>query len=281
MFSMTGFSSLNYSSSFGDFTLDIKSYNTRYLDIFVYLPNDFRFLEESIRSEIAKNIKRGKVEFSLHYKKNLTKQTLNKEAINEFKNLANLVKKNGIKIDYRLADLEKFGLFSSLNNKEFRLTFANILQDVIKDFVAFRAKEGQSLKKDLQKQADILKNSLVLLKDLAVESDSKTKQVLQAKFSEVVGSDLSTTRIMEEIAVYLAKTNINEELVRLESHISLLNSYLLSSECTGKKLDFLAQELNREINTIGSKTTLLSIQNEVLKLKEVIENIREQSRNVE
>lgn len=278
---MTGFSSLNYSSSFGDFTLDIKSYNTRYLDIFVYLPNDFRFLEESIRSEIAKNIKRGKVEFSLHYKKNLTKQTLNKEAINEFKNLANLVKKNGIKIDYRLADLEKFGLFSSLNNKEFRLTFANILQDVIKDFVAFRAKEGQSLKKDLQKQADILKNSLVLLKDLAVESDTKTKQVLQAKFSEVVGSDLSTTRIMEEIAVYLAKTNINEELVRLESHISLLNSYLLSSECTGKKLDFLAQELNREINTIGSKTTLLSIQNEVLKLKEVIENIREQSRNVE
>ena len=161
----------------------------------------------------------------------------------------------------------------------------NILLPIFEEtFIKYdktRLDEGSALKKDILSNLDRIYSSLKTIKKYAPKMEEIFCQNIKEKFTELLGSEINEQRIMQEVAVMLVKYTINEEIVRLEAHCNSLSHELKKNEPIGKKLDFICQEINREINTIGSKNQMIEMAQSIIEVKDALENIREQSRNVE
>ncbi len=288
--SMTGYGKANLNEQEREYQIEIKTVNHRYLDISVKMPKQISYLEENIKKEISKYIKRGKVDVyvtfnnsSMEGKSIKINTQLAKAYISELKKLAEEEK---ILADIQVNDIAKYpDVLTVEYNQEDEIIKEEITKTVqvaIENLLIMREKEGEKLADDLGKRLFIIeekvkeldKHSTGLIEEYVVKLEERLKQLLS-------NQELDQNRLAQEVVIYADKCSIQEETTRLNSHISQFRDLLKSNESVGKKLDFIIQEMNRETNTIGSKSNNLDITNGVIDMKTEIENLREQVQNIE
>ena len=292
MKSMTGYACRESLNGNITISVEIKGYNSRFLDLSVYLPSWLSSLEPKIREYISARFVRGKVDVGIRAREANAPVTVsvNENAARAYmqaiRNLAKTLKlreKPGLKT---ILDLE--GVLETETNRDAGKYWALIEPVLIAasdQFEAERVREGKHTKDDILSHISVLEEAVKTVSAHVPELEATIKENLRARFEELLGDRIDENRILAETAVLLMKYTISEELSRLSSH---LTEFRLETErnpsagtSPGKKLDFLSQEMNREINTIGSKTPVLEVSRAVVEMKNALENIREQLRNVE
>lgn len=288
MNSMTGFGFSEYADEDYNITVEIKSYNNRFLDINIVMPSFLSQLEERIRQEISGRVRRGRVELYVKVKYFnedmeivIDKKSLQAHvrALQELKSLA------GLRDELHLTHLLRVeGLLKTsrtYDHEKYWRTLKPVLGKALDTLVQSRETEGKKLKQDITHMIKSIHGEVKKIKTLIPDIEKKINDYVKQRFHELLGKEVDDTRILAEIAVLLIKFDINEEVVRMQTHIDNFISSIREQELLGKKLDFICQELNREVNTISAKSLLINMNNSAIIIKELIERIREQLRNVE
>lgn len=290
MKSMTGFGRANYENEGRTYNVEIKSVNHRYCDVSVKMPRCISYLEEKVKKEITNSISRGKIDVYITFENNSAKGKnikINKELakiyIDELKELAS---QNDINSNIPVTEISKFPDVLVIENVEEEDIIWNelevVLKEALENFIVMRTQEGNKIKEDLEKRIEkieekvskISEYSTGLVEEYVVKLETRVKEILK---TDVVDHE----RLNQEIVIYADKCSIEEELTRLNSHIIQFGNFINMENPIGKKIDFLIQEMNRETNTIGSKSGSLEITNMVIEIKTEIEDIREQIQNIE
>ena len=269
-------------------SVEIKSYNSRFLDLSIHLPSWLSTLESAIREYMSVRFTRGKMEVNIRVKEHNAGITvsINENAAAIYKNaIEELSKTLGLREEPDLKMI--LGLEGVLetevnrdSEKYWRL-IEPVLAAAADQAEAERLREGKHTEEDILSHIVLLEESVRIISVYAPELETSIKENLRVRFAELLGDKIDENRILAETAVLLMKYTISEELSRLSSHLSEFRLEIGRNPSPGKKLDFLCQEINREINTIGSKTPMLEVSRAVVEMKNALENIREQLRNVE
>ena len=288
MKSMTGYAYKECSVNTTTVSVEIKSYNNRFLEVSIHLPVWLTALESDIRKFINTRFIRGKVEVAIKVKEEdqYLNVTVNEKAACEYnKALRALAKALDIKEEPQLSMFLGLEGVLETDTKRDAEKYLKIITPVLDGAVgqadAERIREGEKTKEDILSHVSILEENLLVAGNHAPLIEASIKENLKARFTELLGDRIDENRILAETAVQLVKCSISEELSRLSEHLSEFRLETERNPAPGKKLDFLSQEINREINTIGSKTPLLEVSRAVVDMKNALENIREQLRNVE
>ena len=291
--SMTGFGRGEYSDEKRLITVEIKSVNHRYSEVYVRIPRRYGFAEEPIKNKVKETIKRGKIDVSVNAE-SLTEDDLavklNVPAAKQyFNNLREIQKGFDVQGEITLEMLSSMPdvlkSVPDVDDEEEVLDAINkALEEAISNFDSMRKNEGAKLAEDILMRGKIIEGYVEEVEKVAPQLAKIYAQRLRERVDEITDKnvEISEDRIAVETAIFADKSNITEEIVRLKSHIKQLGE-ILSAKAgpVGKKLDFLVQEFNRETNTIGSKANDLQITNTMLEMKSEIEKIREQIQNVE
>lgn len=288
--SMTGFGRGKYEKDGRNYSIDIKSVNHKYSDIGIRMPRILNPFEDKIRKKMAESISRGKIDVFVNFENysNIGNTIhFNLELAKEYvKGLEELAKETGVEYNMDVMALAKMPEILKIEEDESEEILGKelmlALDEALKNFVQMREVEGQKLIQDMEKRMawieekvnEIEKYSGTLVKEYMQKLESRVKELMDAKV-------VDENRLAQEIVIFSDKSSIEEELTRLKSHIMQFRNFLKENSPIGKKFDFLIQEMNREINTIGSKANCLEITNRVIEVKTEIENIREQVQNIE
>ncbi len=289
--SMTGFGRGEIKGLGYSFSLEMKSVNHRYLEILVKTPRNFSVFEDRIRKAIQYKIQRGRLEVYINVKETEEKKRmvkLDKELAlsydNSLKELAQVLD-SGYKTDiYRLASLPDVMIVEEeeVDIEALWLILEKALNDALENLIQMRKDEGLRLTRDLDKRLEVLQKQFKEVGERAPQIVTEYSERLKEKLALLLNdSTIDENRLAMEVMIFADRASIDEELVRLESHLEQFEQTLLSSDPIGRKLDFLVQELNREINTIGSKANDLVISRIVVEGKSELEKIREQIQNIE
>ncbi len=288
MISMTGYGYREYQDEKIRFSLEMKTYNNRYMDLILNLPNPLSPLEGKIRSLIGSAIKRGRVEVYLRMKELEEDLTLSvdKSAVRSYADTLREVQSlAGITGELSLGHiLSMDGVIKTEKNRDLDAMYEilePLFRDVLEQVASSRSVEGAETEKDILGQISFLEECLGNIKEYAPRMQEQITTTLKDKFEEVVQGKADESRILAEIAVQVVRFDINEEIQRLTTHFEGFRAIASGTDAVGKKLDFLCQEINREVNTIGSKNTLVEIGRIVVEMKDSLEKVREQLRNVE
>ncbi len=288
MKSMTGFGFGEHRDEKRQLAMSLKSYNNRFLDLFVYLPSSLAVLEPNIRSYLSARVERGRVELYLKAVEleELPLVHLDRAAARAYiQALKELAREAGIRERLRLSHLLQMeGILRSepvTDPQEVWPVLEALLEKTYREFDQTRAREGQTTQQDVLGLLASFEAQIRRIEELAPALEAKLKSDLRARFAEVLGNSIDESRLLTETAAYLARSDVHEELARIRSHLASFSSTVEESGAVGKKLDFLCQELGREVNTIGSKNALIEADAAVVALKSLLEKIREQVRNVE
>ncbi len=270
---------------------EIKSVNHRFLDLSVKVPRSYGFMEERVRKFIADKVNRGKVDvyigmesFGEADRDILLNEPLAESYINA---LYTLRDKFSLKDDISVSTVSRISdIFNAERKDEDQEKIWEIakeaLDNAMGDFLSMRSREGERLYNDLAEKRDVLKSLKDKIEENAPERNRAYRERLTLKLSEILAEkDIDEARILTEAAIFADKIAIDEETVRLDSHFIEFDKIISSPEPAGRKLDFLIQEINREINTIGSKANDIDIQKTVVDFKSELEKLREQVQNVE
>lgn len=293
--SMTGFGSSEGKCNGINYKVEIRSVNQRYCDINIRFPDELGRLEPEVRKAISNGFARGKFEINLFTGSNSSEAeypSINLPAVNRYLSVLKEASEAfnvafSINSSISLSDLliltEKVTFrrmdYSSRKSDGFLL---NLVREAIEDIRKMRLKEGQIICKDLSKRINKLQAMIKKIERQIPHVVSNLKRTYHAKIKELSGTiTLNMDRIHQEVAMMIERMDIEEEVVRLGSHIEQLNDKLNSGGVAGRSLDFLLQEVNREINTIGSKSSDIKISQTVIELKSEVERIREQVQNIE
>ena len=289
--SMTGFGRGNYEESGRSFVIEIKSVNHRYLDVNVKLPRAMISLEERIRKAISEKISRGKIDVFVtqnNFEKEDMVASFNEHLADSYvKCLKEIRDRYSVRDDISVSLVAKFPDVISLQKDEQDLeelwkTAEVPLKMAIEDLVAMRIREGEKLKEDIITRCNNVAELVEKVELRAPLVVKEYKERLEQRLKELLnGSVIDENRIAMEIAIFADRSNIDEEIVRLKSHLGQMIDNTELEEPVGRKLDFILQELNRETNTIGSKANDAGLVQIVLNMKNEIEKIREQVQNVE
>ncbi|MCD2346033.1 YicC/YloC family endoribonuclease [Clostridium guangxiense] len=290
--SMTGFGRAIYDNGKRNFTIELKSVNHRYLDINVKLPRSLISLEDKIRREAQQKLKRGKVDIFVTqniYNDDDYDVKLNKNLADSYYNCLRKIKESyDVKDDISVSLISKFPDVISIEQKEenFDEIWNEILiplKDALNKLIDMREKEGAKLKEDIENKCDIISENVCSIEEKASCVVEEYRMKLDERIKELLGGnkEIDESRISMEVAIFADKACIDEEIVRLKSHIIQLKDTLQKDEPIGRKLDFIVQEMNREANTIASKSNNINIVHSVLDIKNDIEKIREQIQNIE
>lgn len=291
MKSMTGFGRAKLERNNRIYNIEIKSVNHKYCEVSVKLPRTLSYLEEKIKKEISSNVSRGKIDVFISFE-NYSEQgkqiIINKELaskyIEEFKKLAE--ENNLSSQDIPVTEITRLPDVLSLKNEEDEETIEKelleVLNEAISNFIQMRSTEGKKIQEDLSNRIEKINSevdkisaySTGLIKEYVVKLNERIKDLLKI---DVVDEQ----RLALETVIYADKCSVEEEITRLKSHISQFENLIQEEKAIGKKIDFLIQEMNRETNTIGSKSGNLEITNLVINVKTELEDIREQIQNVE
>jgi len=292
MISMTGFAFRERADEAVSLSVEIKSYNNRYLEISVNVPSWLSHLEPKIRELTGAFCGRGKIEVSVRLREQNPpiKVSVNAAAaaayrdaiddlaaglgINEKVSLPVLIGMEGVlEIEKKRDDERCWSLIEPL------------LRETAVIFQAERAREGKQTEDNILKSIGCIESALAKIEKNAPQMENLLKENTLARFRELAGNAtgvvIDENRILAETALLLMKYTVNEEISRLSSHLAEFRTETAANDRPGKKLDFLCQEMNREINTIGSKSTILEVSRAVVEIKEALENVREQLRNIE
>ena len=282
--SMTGFGNASSDSEFGKISIDVKSLNSKTLDLNYSLNPIFRNIESYIRSILTTGLKRGKIDFKINFKisENSFTSNLNhdviKSYITDLKKLSSGIDSEFLKIAVTLPNSIENNR-SDLDQKLLE-NIKELFNKAIEKVIDFRVQEGKSMELDLVGNLDIIQKKLFDIEKLAPERILSIKKRLNKKL-ESLKIEVDQNRFEQELIYYLEKIDINEEIVRLKNHLNYFKSTLNESQIEkGKKLTFISQEMGREINTIGSKSNNLPMQQLVVEMKNELEKIKEQLLNV-
>lgn len=289
--SMTGFGRCEFTDEKRKFTVELKSVNHRYLDVNIKMPKKLNFFESSIRALLKEYIERGKVDvyityedytednYALKYNASLAAQYLNY--------LNNMAEEFGLENDIRVSNLSRYPDVlvmeeQDVDEKELWDGLEHALRGACEQFVASRIKEGENLKGDLIDKLDDMISYVDFIEKRSPQIMEEYRRRLEDKIKEILGDrQMDDGRIATEVTIYADKICVDEETVRLRSHINTTKDTLLEGGSIGRKLDFIAQEMNREANTILSKANNIEISDVGINLKTCIEKVREQIQNIE
>ena len=290
--SMTGYGRAREMLHKRDITVEVRSVNNRYLDCSVKMPRMYSFAEDAVKSCVQKAVSRGKVDVFISVDASaadVAKVTVNRElaasyvaALNE---LAEVCGAADIKVTPE--SLSRFPDVLTVTKEDEDLEtvsadLCKVLEEALDAYNQMRAAEGQKLAEDIGSRLTAIESLTGQVEARSPETVSEYRRKLTARMQEVLqNTSIDEQRILTEAAIYADKIAVDEETVRLRSHVSQLRSMLESDEPMGRKMDFLIQEVNRESNTIGSKCNDVSIAQVVVNLKAEVEKIREQVQNIE
>ena len=288
---MTGYGRARETRGNRDITVELRSVNNRYLDCTVKMPRAYLFAEDAVKSRVQKAISRGKVDVFVSIDATGADEAV--VAVNE--GLAKgyyeaLQKINGllsITGEVSAATVAKFPDVLTVTKAEEDLEsigadICAVLDEALKNYNAMRATEGEKLAIDIGGRLDTIEALTGKVEQRSPETVREYREKLTARMQEVLQSTtIDEARILTEAAIYADKIAVDEETVRLRSHVAQLRDMLRSNDPMGRKMDFLIQEVNRESNTIGSKCNDLDIARDVVALKAEVEKIREQVQNIE
>lgn len=288
MKSMTGYGHSIYKSSDYILEVEIKSYNNRYLDISHTINPLLSSYETYVDEEIKKTVSRGHLDVSLKLKtlSMPSELVLDENLLTQYKNSIERIS------TLTGAALPDAGFYTTLegvisntrtvDQDYYKEGVENATREALAMLDENKKREGEGTKKDLEKLGAKFKASLEIILSKKDEMEEYFKKILLEKYEELLGEKgKDDPRFLSEVAALLVKYSINEECSRLKVHLSEYDKLLESDESVGKKLDFLCQEMNREINTTASKSQMVEINLEVVKMKDALEDIREQARNIE
>lgn len=288
MISMTGYGYSEYQDEGMNYSLEIKSYNNRYLDIIVNMPSYLGPLETWIRQNLSQALQRGRVELYLKIREkeeDLYIQIDYSAAEGIYKGLVDLKNQLGLKEEVSLSQILSQEGVMKIDKKrdieKYRPIIDSLLKDSLKQLKDTREKEGLYTREDIFKQLQVIQGFKDRIEELAPGVEAETTKILKEKYAQVLGDEAEESRILNEVASYLVRYDINEEISRLNAHLESFRNLCEEENALGKKLDFLCQEMNREINTIGSKSPQVDVHRLVVDAKDAMEKIREQLRNVE
>lgn len=290
--SMTGFGRGEYKDDNYYFLVECKTINHKYCDINIRLPRKISFLEDKIRNFIKDYIKRGRVD--VYIKLDL----LGSEDVNlkfdeilasQYVNILRKIRdKFDLVDDISVMNVAKFPDIIKTEEKEededlLWSMLSEALEETLTNLKEMRSEEGKKLAKDVLERCDILQSTIEEIEKNSYNVVIDYKEKLNNRISEILDNPslIDENRLAQEVAIYADKSNITEEIVRFKSHIGQLRNTIVKDESIGRKIDFLIQEMNRETNTIGSKSSDLNITNLVVEIKSELEKIREQIQNIE
>jgi len=289
--SMTGYGRGEAVLNGRSITVEVRSVNNRYLDCTVKLPRLYIFAEDAIKTRVQNSISRGKVDVFVSLDNAEAEEvviSVNKPVADSYyAALIALRDQYQLKDDISVSLLSKFQdvLLVEKSQEDMEAVAADIcsvLDMALTDYTEMRSREGEKLAADVHERAETIKGLLARVEERSPKTVSEYRAKLEARMRDVLSNtQLDESRILTEAAIFADKVAVDEETVRLHSHLEQLDSMLASGVPVGRKLDFLIQEFNREANTIGSKCTDLEISRYVVDMKAEIEKIREQVQNVE
>ena len=289
--SMTGFGRCEVLKDSRKFTVELKSVNHRYLDVNIRMPKKLNFFETSIRTLLKSYADRGKVDIFITYEDLSQSQVSVKYnaalAAEYLKYLNQMAEEFSLDNDVRVSTLSRYPeVFTmeecSEDEDELWNGLKEALEGAFSQFVEMRTKEGERLKEDILLKLDLLSEQIRFIEERSPQIIAEYRTKLEEKMRELLeDSQIDDNRIAAEVILFADKICTDEEVVRLKSHIQHMKETLEESNGIGRKLDFIAQEMNREANTILSKANDLDISNRAISLKTEIEKIREQIQNIE
>ncbi|MBR1692671.1 MAG: YicC family protein [Lachnospiraceae bacterium] len=289
--SMTGFGRAEVTEGNRKFTVEMKAVNHRYLDVNIRMPKKFNFFEASIRNLLKEFIQRGKVDLFITYE-DYSEQNVcvkyNKEIAAEYyEYLKQMAEQFQLENDIRTSTLSRYPeVFTmeeqTVDEKEIWNVLERALRQAAESFVATRIKEGEALREDLLEKLNGMLGHVDFIEQRSPQAVEEYRTKLEDKLKELLESaQIDENRILTEVTIFADKICVDEETVRLRSHIEATKQTLLEGGGIGRKLDFIAQEMNHEANTILSKANCLEISNHAIELKTEIEKVREQIQNIE
>lgn len=270
---------------------EIRSVNHRFSDYNIKVPRHLGFLEDKIRKYASEYISRGKVDIYINvesYEESDKDILLNEElAKNYIDVLHELCEKFNLKDDISVSSVARYtDIFKTERREDDEEETWNLVKDVfgeaLSSFTAMRSREGERIEKDLRERIDYMRELALKIDEYSPKTVEEYKEKLYNRIKELIADrDIDETRVLTEVAIFADKVAVNEETVRLGSHFEEFYGILDSGEPAGRRLDFLIQEINREVNTIGSKAQDIEIAKIVVTLKNEIEKLREQIQNIE
>lgn len=289
--SMTGYGKAILSIEGREYQVEIKSVNHRYLDMNIKIPRTLSYLEEVVKKEISEKIKRGKIDVFVTFENDSQEGRnikINKELakiyINQLKEVA---QEENISSNIEVIDIARFPDILTVKideeDEKIKNEIIKVTREATDKIIEMKSIEGQKIAQDLlariekieNKIEEISKKSTGLIEEYVVKLEKRIKEILKTE-------EVDKTRLVQEIVIYADKCSIEEEITRLKSHIYQFKNLIAdNNETIGKKLDFIIQEMNRETNTIGAKANNLDITNGVIDIKTELEDIREQTQNIE
>ncbi len=289
--SMTGYGRGEFVNEHRKIVLEIKSVNHRYSDINIKLPRAYIFLEDFCRKTILDSVSRGKIDVFLTVEgfQDETREVKVDETLlgQYYTALDKIAQLSGVPNDATAVRLARFPDILVVEKQEedkekLKTEVGEALSAALEDFVAMRSREGERIKKTLIKQADYILEIVEKINVIMPETVEEYRKRITAKLEEIlVDKTVDESRILTETAILADRLCTDEEIVRLRSHITEMKIILDDENPIGRRLDFLVQEMNREINTIGSKSNNLEISRYVVEVKSEIEKLREQIQNIE
>lgn len=288
--SMTGYGKSSLSVNSREYQVEIKTVNHKYIDINIKIPKAISYLEEDIRKLVASKIKRGKVDILIafeNYSKDGNDIRINIELAKMYiENLKKLASEENLSANIEVTEITKLPdvltIKNNLDENQIKTELLQTVEDATNKLIEMRQKEGNKISEDIltkiaqieEKTEEIFRLSTGLIDEYVVKLEARIKEILKTE-------ELDKSRLMQEVVIYADKCSVEEEITRMRSHISQLRNLINLDEPTGKKMDFIIQEMNRETNTIGSKANNLEITNRVVDIKTILEDIREQIQNIE
>jgi len=289
--SMTGFGRCEITENDRKFTVEMKSVNHRYLDVNIKMPKKLNFFESAIRGELKNYISRGKVDVFINYEDFTESNTTiryNKEVASEYlKYLREMAQEFNLDDDIRVSTLSRYPeVFTmeeqTMDEEELWKSLQKAIKGAAENFVQTRITEGENLRVDLVQKLDHMLTLADFISERSPQIIKEYREKLMVRVQDILGSvQVDEGRLLTEVTIFADKICVDEELVRLRSHIEATRKTLIEGGSVGRKLDFIAQEMNREANTTLSKSNDMGISNCAIELKTEIEKVREQIQNIE
>ena len=289
--SMTGYGRAVETVNGREFTVELRSVNNRYLDCTVKLPRSVSFAEEAVKQAVKGSVSRGKVDVYISIKSENTDDTtiiLNKAVLEGYLSaMRQMVSEFGVADDISVSTVSRLPeVFSvekpEVDEEQLLADLMGVVQKALEGYDAMRCTEGAALDADLRSRGETILSLVEKVEAGNAQTVVDYRARLYAKLQEVLANTaIDESRILTEAAIFADKVAVDEETVRLRSHLKQMNTMLSGGGAVGRKLDFLLQEMNREANTIGSKCTDVNLARIVVDIKAELEKIREQTQNIE
>lgn len=291
LLSMTGYGSAKGSVEGQEITVELKSVNNRYLDCSVRLPRNFLFAEDTVKQAVSAGVSRGKVDVFVSAQVSQDSGTVvsvNEELARGYRDaVARIAETLGLESGLNAFSLARFPDVLTVERRELDkdkavAALSEITAKAVEEFNAMREREGERLRRDMLGKLETIEELVSVVEERSPQTVKEYRERLEARLRDILADrSLDEQRVITEAAIFADRTAVDEETVRLRSHIAQFRTMLEEGSPIGRKMDFLVQEFNRESNTIGSKCSDASLAKVVVDLKSEIEKIREQLQNVE